>query len=74
MGDEKVILIFQRSPVNYGTGLCIAYSPHQADPVTSSQTLRGSFSQPQNICVTSSLQAWKVCGAEPPSLTAALGP
>ena len=25
-GDEKVILIFQRSPVNYSTGLCIAYS------------------------------------------------
>ena len=24
--DEKVILIFQRSPVNYNTGLCIAYS------------------------------------------------
>ena len=24
--DEKVILIFQRSPVNYSTGLCIAYS------------------------------------------------
>ena len=27
-GDEKVILIFQRSPVNYRTGLCIAYSLH----------------------------------------------
>ena len=27
-GDEKVILIFQRSPVNYSTGLCIAYSLH----------------------------------------------
>ena len=26
--DEKVILIFQRSPVNYSTGLCIAYSLH----------------------------------------------
>ena len=25
-GDEKVILIFQRSPVNYSTGLCIANS------------------------------------------------
>ena len=25
-GDERVILIFQRSPVNYNTGLCIAYS------------------------------------------------
>ena len=25
-GDEKVILIFHRSPVNYSTGLCIAYS------------------------------------------------
>ena len=25
-GDEKVILIFQRGPVNYSTGLCIAYS------------------------------------------------
>ena len=25
-GDEKVILIFQRSSVNYSTGLCIAYS------------------------------------------------
>ena len=25
-GDEKVILIFQRTPVNYSTGLCIAYS------------------------------------------------
>jgi len=25
-GDEKVILIFQKSPVNYSTGLCIAYS------------------------------------------------
>ena len=25
-GDEKVILIFQRSPVNYRTALCIAYS------------------------------------------------
>ena len=25
-GDEKVILIFQRSPVNYSTALCIAYS------------------------------------------------
>ena len=25
-GDEKVILVFQRSPVNYSTGLCIAYS------------------------------------------------
>ena len=24
--DEKVILIFQRSPVSYSTGLCIAYS------------------------------------------------
>ena len=27
-GDEKVILIFQRSPVNYSTVLCIAYSLH----------------------------------------------
>ena len=27
-GDEKVILIFQKSPVNYSTGLCIAYSLH----------------------------------------------
>ena len=27
-GDEKVILIFQRSPVNYSTDLCIAYSLH----------------------------------------------
>ena len=27
-GDEKVILIFQRSPDNYSTGLCIAYSLH----------------------------------------------
>ena len=27
-GDEKVILIFQRSPVNYSTGLCIACSLH----------------------------------------------
>ena len=26
-GDEKVTLIFQ-SPVNYSTGLCIAYSLH----------------------------------------------
>ena len=26
--DEKVILIFQRSPINYNTGLCIAYSLH----------------------------------------------
>ena len=25
-GDEKVILNFLRSPVNYSTGLCIAYS------------------------------------------------
>ena len=25
-GDEKVILIFERSPVNYSTGLCTAYS------------------------------------------------
>ena len=25
-GDEKVILIFQRSPVNYSAGPCIAYS------------------------------------------------
>ena len=25
-GDEKVILIFQRSPANNRTGLCIAYS------------------------------------------------
>ena len=25
-GNEKVILIFQRSPVNYSTDLCIAYS------------------------------------------------
>ena len=25
-GDEKFILILQRSPVNYSTGLCIAYS------------------------------------------------
>ena len=25
-GDEKVILIFQRCPINYSTGLCIAYS------------------------------------------------
>ena len=25
-GDEKFILIFQRIPVNYNTGLCIAYS------------------------------------------------
>ena len=23
--DEQVILVFQRSPVNYSTGLCIAY-------------------------------------------------
>ena len=29
-GDEKVIFIFQRSPVNYSTGLCIAYSLHSA--------------------------------------------
>ena len=29
----------------------------QSDLVTSSQSLRGSFSQPQNICVTSSLRA-----------------
>ena len=73
-GDEKVILIFQRSPVNYSTGLCVAYSLHKSDPVTSSQSLRGS-SQPQNICVTSSVQAGKVRGAEPPVLfTAALGP
>ena len=28
-GDEKVVLIFQRSPVNYSTGLCIAYSLHR---------------------------------------------
>ena len=27
-GDEKVILIFQKSPVNYSTGLYIAYSLH----------------------------------------------
>ena len=27
-GDEKVILIFQRSPVKYSIGLCIAYSLH----------------------------------------------
>ena len=27
-GDEKVILIFQRSPGNYSTSLCIAYSLH----------------------------------------------
>ena len=27
-GDEKVILIFQRSTVNFSTGLCIAYSLH----------------------------------------------
>ena len=26
--DEKVNLIFQRGPVNYSTGLCIAYSLH----------------------------------------------
>ena len=26
--DEKVILIFQRSPINYSTGLCIVYSLH----------------------------------------------
>ena len=25
-GDERVILTFQRSPVDYNTGLCIAYS------------------------------------------------
>ena len=25
-GDEKVILIFQKSSVNYSTGLCTAYS------------------------------------------------
>ena len=75
-GDEKVILIFQRRPVNYSTGLCIAYSLHKSDPVTSSQSLRGSFSQSQNICVTSSLQGWKVRGAEAPSVlsVAALGP
>ena len=48
----------------------------QSDLVTSSQSLRGSFSQPQNICVTSSLQGWKVRGAEAPSIlfVAALGP
>ena len=40
----------------------------QSDLVTSSQSLRGSFSQPQNICVTSSLQGWKVRGAEAPSV------
>ena len=35
-----------------------------------------SFSQPQNVCVTSSLQAWKARGAEPLSVlfTAAPGP
>ena len=27
-GDEKVIFIFQRRPVNYSTGLCIAYPLH----------------------------------------------
>ena len=27
-GDEKAILIFQRSPINYSSGLCIAYSLH----------------------------------------------
>ena len=27
-GDEKVMLIFQRSPINYSTGLCIAHSLH----------------------------------------------
>ena len=27
-GDEKAILIFQRSPINYSTGLCVAYSLH----------------------------------------------
>ena len=26
--DEKVILIFERSPVNYSTSLCTAYSLH----------------------------------------------
>ena len=26
--DEKVIFIFQRGPLNYSTGLCIAYSLH----------------------------------------------
>ena len=29
-GDEKVILIFQRRPVNYSIGLCIAYSLHSS--------------------------------------------
>ena len=33
-GDEKVILIFQRSPVNYSTGLCIAYSLHEGSPIS----------------------------------------
>ena len=48
----------------------------RSDPVTASQSLRGSFSQPQNICVTSSLQAWKARGAEAPSVlfVAARGP
>ena len=27
-GDEKAIVIFQRSPINYSTGLCIVYSLH----------------------------------------------
>ena len=29
-GDKKVILIFQRSPVYYSTGLCISHSLHLA--------------------------------------------
>ena len=41
-GDEKVILIFQRSPVNYSTGLCIAYSLHQGSPISDYKTLNMS--------------------------------
>ena len=61
-GDEKVILSYQRSPVNYRTGLCIAYSletmtPNSLSPPPRAQVLfqrvgrqSGSWKTDRNTC------------------------
>ena len=51
-GDEKVILIFQRSPVNYSTGLCIAHPLHQGSPISDYKI----FSSVQSSVVSDSLR------------------
>ena len=61
-GDEKVILIFRRSPVNYSTGLCIAYPLHQGSPISDYKI----FSSVQSSVVSDSLRPHESQHARPP--------